>query len=153
MESGLCVWRSGPEPILERKINPDFLTGLMALQWTGQPHDTDILKSKQRDYKLIESAGLAAAQATLMNLPDDRLQELSRAIHLSHMAQQDEGMPRIQYGKALSAKYCGSGWGGYKLFLFAFAKHRDAFVNENKHTVAIEPYMRSVNSTVLLWSE
>ena len=39
-ETGLCVWRSGSKPVLDFKRNGDMLSGLMALLWTGQPHDT-----------------------------------------------------------------------------------------------------------------
>ena len=39
-ETGLCVWRSGHQPVLDFKHNGDFLTGRMAIYWTGTPHDT-----------------------------------------------------------------------------------------------------------------
>lgn len=165
METGLCVWRSGPAPILEAKYNPGWLEGLMALRWTGEPHDTEILRDKKRDYKLIASAGLAAYQAcqagsyVITEKPswriDEAVKELARAVHLSHMAQQDEGMVpiAIHRHKALAAKYCGSGWGGYILYLFADHVTRNLFVETNVNAKAIEPYMRSVQSSVLLWHE
>lgn len=148
METGLCAWRSGSKPELEAKYNPDFLSGLMALRWTGAPHNTEEIKVKPRDYKLIASAGLAAWGAA----STEDVNELGRAIHISHMAQQDEGMERLQYGNALAAKYCGSGWGGYALYLFSDQAKRDRFVAEVKG-ISIEPYLRSVKSSVLLWQD
>jgi len=158
METGLCVWRSGPAPVLEAKYNPGWLAGRMALWWTGEPHDTEILKVKERDYKLIASAGLAAYRAChIASMAadtwrvDEALKELGRAIHLSHMVQQDEGMKEIKYKGAMAAKYCGSGWGGYIMYLFKTQIERDAFVSSNVNAKAIEPFMRSVHSSVLLW--
>jgi hypothetical protein len=121
----------------------------MALRWTGKPHDTEELRDKRRDYKLIASAGQAAYEAARCVDKQLAVISLARAIHLSHKAQQDEGMPALRYHAALAAKYCGSGWGGYALYLFDNQMKRNRFLEADD--MAVEPYMRSVTSSVLLW--
>ena len=37
-ETGLCVWESGPSPVLHVKRSGSILTGKMAIAWTGS-HD------------------------------------------------------------------------------------------------------------------
>lgn len=151
MESGLCVWRSGKEPVLEAKHNPEWLAGRMALLWSGQTHVTEELLKKERDYHLIELAGHEAARAACLG----DLYGLSKAVNMSHQVQVHEGMEPIHLAgrhHAMAAKYCGSGWGGYMLFLFKDQVLRDGFVNEQKEALAIEPYLRSVHSSVLLWN-
>ena len=150
LETGLCVWRSGPRPVLEAKFNPDWLAGLMAIRWTGKTHDTKSLCDMPRNYDMISSAGMAAYAAAQLSCSlypygDVALNELSRAIHLSHLAQQAEGMAKIPYGKfEIAAKYCGSGWGGYTFHLFRGRDFRDAFVAEDPEAMAVEPFMSAV---------
>ena len=62
-ETGLCVWRSGPRPVLEVKTNGEFLSGRMALLWTGSPHDTPGMADGARNYDAIEHAGATARKA------------------------------------------------------------------------------------------
>jgi len=38
-------------------------------------------------------------------------------------------------------KYCGGGWGGYALYLFANSDARDAFVASANCNRSIEPYI------------
>ncbi|MCU0753443.1 MAG: hypothetical protein MUC40_10580, partial [Akkermansiaceae bacterium] len=52
-ETGLCVWRSGPKPMLDFKHNGDFLSGRMAIYWTGTQHDTPGVANHPRDYDRI----------------------------------------------------------------------------------------------------
>jgi hypothetical protein len=157
LATGLCAWRSGPTPVLEAQFNPDFLEGLMALQWSGEVHDTEALRDKKRDYSLIAEAGYTAYWAAMRRDPV----QMARAMRLSCMAQEKEGMKPLSIGRsstghysneALAAKYCGSGWGGYVLYLFDTPAKRDTFVRENVNAKAIEPYLRSVESSVLLWA-
>jgi hypothetical protein len=137
LETGLCVWRSGRTPVLHAKINPDWLKGLMALYWTGKHHDTAGLVRQPRDFELIVAAGAQAAKAALRySLPG-----LQRAIQLSYKAQMAEGMSPLPKVRGAAAKYCGSGWGGYALYLFNEPGLRDHFLEE-PGTLAIEPYLR-----------
>ena len=84
----------------------------------------------------------AAAQAVNAN----DLQQLAEAVKISHQTQLDEGMqPLPEEPSALAAKYCGGGYGGYALYLFAEQKDRDAFVANNEAALAIEPYLKPFN--------
>lgn len=158
LETGLCVWNSGPSPVLEFKLNPAFLTGKMALMWTGKPHVTKDLKNIYRDYRDLANRANQAYTWLLVRL---------RAIAETYAAQQagislypticevvksayewqlKEGMKplRDSYGES-AKKYCGSGHGGYALYLFDTSEHRDDFVatfkSRNVDALAIEPYM------------
>ena len=128
-ETGLCVWRSGEKPILEMKMNPDFLKGKMALFWTGFSHDTPNSVDNERDYDLIEKAGLMAFEAA----KNKSLAVLSTAINLSYDVQLREGMTELPKFGELAKKYCGGGWGGYALYLFN--KRPNILLN-------IEPYLK-----------
>jgi len=102
-ETGCCVWRSGPRPDLDFKRNGDFLDGLMALEWSGQDHDTPGLVNRNRDY---------------------RMQPLQPA------------------PTALAWKYCGGGYGGYALYLFASESDRNEWVTSDSNRRAIEPFCK-----------
>jgi cytidyltransferase-like protein len=137
-ETGLCVWQSGAEPVLEFKRNGDMLDGRMALLWTGSSHDTPSLTGVTRDYDKVEKAGAIARRAVL----EESIDDLARAVQCSYEVQLAEGMePLPPVAWALAQKYCGGGWGGYAVYLFASRKDRDTFVAE-KDTLAIEPYLR-----------
>jgi cytidyltransferase-like protein len=128
-ETGLCVWRSGEKPVLEMKVNPDFLRGHMALYWTGLTHDTPSNTDNERDYELIETAGDAGNIAVKMK----SLPYLATAVELSYRTQLKEGMTPLPYMGELAKKYCGGGWGGYALYLFD---------ERPKGLLNIEPYMK-----------
>jgi galactokinase/mevalonate kinase-like predicted kinase len=129
LETGLCVWRSGDKPVLEMKMNPDFLQGKMALYWTGETHNTPNNTDNARNYDLIKEAGLRAYQA----VKEKSLAVLAMAIDLSYKAQLDEGMKGLPNKGELAKKYCGGGWGGYALYLFE--KRPNDLLN-------IEPYIK-----------
>lgn len=135
LETGLCVWRSGVRPVLECKINPDFLSGICGLLWVGErASTTPDLVTQWRDYNDIERAGKVAAEAALCR----DFGALTEAIHISYLAQLDEGMPELpQRVGAHVRKYCGTGWGGYAFYLFGSREARDASGLEE-----IEPYMK-----------
>jgi len=136
-ETGLCVWKSGPSPHLAFKTDGAMLAGRMALHWTGGGHKTPDNVGKPRDYDLIERAGNLAARA--VHAGD--LSQLAEAVRLSHQAQLGEGMaPLPAVPGALTAKYCGGGWGGYALVLFADPVARDAAVASHGLR-AIEPHL------------
>lgn len=138
METGLCVWRSGPRPVLDFKRNGDFLAGRMALLWTGSQHDTPGIAENQRDYDLIQKAGATAREAVLAA----DIEKLAEGIDLSYQAQRGEGMDELPPADhALARKYCGGGWGGYAVYLFNTRAHRDSFALREEVT-AIEPFTK-----------
>lgn len=138
LETGLCVWRSGKRPVLEAKYNPDWLTGRMALLYTGKPHKTAEIIGKWRDYaKIVRAAGLAR-----LAVIDKSISALCQAVKESYAQQLEEGMPLVEVKGCSAAKYCGSGFGGYMLCLFCCSEHREQFINEHKSdAVVIEPYL------------
>lgn len=122
-ETGLCVWRSGSRPVLEEKLNPDFLKGKLALYWTGEKHDTPSNVDNERNFEIIEQAGYLAKQRCY-----------DMAMDFSYRAQLDEGMKELPNFGEIAKKYCGGGWGGYALYLF------DVRPN-HKDLLPIEPYL------------
>jgi cytidyltransferase-like protein len=142
-ESGLCVWRSGPHPDLEIKVDGGFLRGRMALYWTGVPHDTPRTADQPRDYDAIAEAGQLARDAVWRG----DLAGLAAAVRASHAVQLAEGMAPLPTTGAnelgatspLAAKYCGGGFGGYALYLFASPAERDRAVSAGLRP--IEPYL------------
>lgn len=144
-ETGLCVWRSGQQPVLDFKVNGDFLRGCMALLWTGAPHHTPSNTELCRDYAAVEEAGRLARQAVLPG--QESLAALAAAVDASYRVQLGEGMaPLPEHVGALAKKYCGGGWGGYALYLWQDAAARDAFVEQrgggsDALAMAIEPYV------------
>lgn len=137
-ETGLCIWRSGPAPVLHLKRNGDFLLGRMALHYTDVAHDTPANADNKRDYDLIEAAGRTAAAA----VESASVEGLGQAIAQSYQAQSQEGMPPIPDAPGcLGRKYCGGGWGGYALFLFESEAARTAFVASDPANRAVEPYI------------
>jgi glycerol-3-phosphate cytidylyltransferase-like family protein len=137
-ETGLCVWKSGPEPRLEFKRDGEMLRGRPALLWTGQPHDTPSVADRARDYDHIQKAGELAREGVLR----ENLDLLAESVRRSYQAQLDEGiLPLPTVSNALAWKYCGGGWGGYALYLFASPTNRDEFVRV-RDALLIEPFLR-----------
>lgn len=137
-ETGLCVWRSGPKPVLHFKRNGDFLRGHMALHYTDIPHDTPANADNQRDYDLIEQAGKAAKQAVF----EGSVTQLGEAVKLSYQAQLGEGMQALPEAQGcIGRKYVGGGWGGYALYLFEHSEDRDTFVASANNNRPVEPYI------------
>ncbi len=138
-ETGLCVWRSGHSPVLDFKHNGDFLTGRMAIYWTGIQHDTPGIANHPRDYDRIARSARIAREGVL----HASLDLLAEGILLYHSAQLDEGMhplPKILH--SIAHKYCGGGHGGYALYLFNDAVHRDAAISATPELRAVEPMCR-----------
>lgn len=135
LETGLCVWRSGKNPILELKMNPDFLNNKMALLYSDEPHDTASLRDMNRDYDLIEKAGVRAYQSVI----NKNLSFLNEAVDMSYEAQLKEGMRKLKSYGEMSKKYCGSGWGGCSLYMFDDSqKIPDCMIK-------IQPYIRNLH--------
>jgi cytidyltransferase-like protein len=138
-ETGLCVWRSGPHPVLDFKQSGDFLRGRLAILWTGAPHDTPGVAERPRDYDRIEASGHLAREAVLAS--DAR--RLGEAMTLYHEAQVDEGMaPLPGIDGALARKYCGGGYGGYALYLFADEASRGSALGARANLRPVEPFCR-----------
>ena len=141
-ETGLCVWKSGDEPRLEFKRDGEMLRGRMAVLWTGVPHDTPAVANLRRDYEAIDQAGHLAREAVFR----ESIEGLAEAVRRSHQAQLLEGMqPLPEIPNALAWKYCGGGWGGYALYLFATEAERNQWARFDG-VMAIEPYLK-VSST------
>lgn len=143
-ETGLCVWRSGPKPDLEIKHDGGFLRSRLALYWTGQPHTTPDLVQNERDYAAIARASVTARDAVWR--ADLRL--LANAVNQSYAVQRAEGMPELAgatqlpvNAQPLAGKYCGGGFGGYAVYLFAEPAQRDAACAVPGFR-PIEPYLR-----------
>lgn len=137
-ETGLCVWRSGRRPVLDVKTSGEFLRGRMALRWTGSEHDTPGLVGGARDYDGIARAGATAREAVWQN----SLTGLADAVRQSYAVQRGEGMAELNADLpgALAWKYCGGGFGGYAVYLFAEPTQRDAAC-ASAGLRAIEPYV------------
>lgn len=152
-ETGLCVWRSGQRPVLEVKTGGEFLTGHLALYWTGQPHDTPNLADLPRSYDAIARAAATARDAVWRS----DLGLLADAVRQSYsQVQRPEGMEPLPGDpaatgalrdalpaglKPLAWKYCGGGFGGYAVYLFASTAERDAACARPGFR-PIEPYVR-----------
>ena len=136
-ETGLCVWRSGKKPSLEFKSDGAMLRGHMALWWSGNSHDTPSMVDQKRDFDAIERGSRIAREAVLAS----NLKQLGMAIEASLAAQLHEGMdPLPQAKECLGRKYCGGGFGGYAVYLFATPEARTSFVSGNPDARAIEPF-------------
>lgn len=137
-ETGLCVWRSGQRPELEVKTSGEFLRGRMALYWTGASHDTPGIVEGKRDYDAIARAGATAREAVWRN----DLARLADAVRQSCAVQRAEGMDALPENVpgALAWKYCGGGFGGYAVYLFAEPAQRDAACAQ-KNFRPIEPFV------------
>ena len=137
-ETGLCVWRSGPRPVLDVKTSGECLRGRMALHWTGTEHDTPAMVGGARDYDAIARAGASARAAVWQN----SFAGMAEAVRQSYAVQRAEGMAelRADLPGALAWKYCGGGFGGYAVYLFAEAAQRDAAC-ATAGLRAIEPFV------------
>jgi len=139
-ETGLCVWRSGAEPVLDFKVNPDWLSGLMMIVWTGTHHVTPNLADLPRDYDKIAAAGNVARDAVLSK----DVRKLCEAVNLSYNVQCEEGMDTLpEIVGARAKKYMGGGHGGYALYIFDSLHSRMEALESTKDAMAIEPYIRT----------
>lgn len=138
-ETGLCVWRSGPKPVLDFKHNGDFLSGRMAIFWTGTSHDTPGIANLPRDFDRIAQSARIAREGVL----HADIGELAEGMQLYHSSQIDEGMkPLPDIAGSMARKYCGGGHGGYALYLFAEPASRGAAIACTPELRAVEPFCR-----------
>jgi cytidyltransferase-like protein len=139
LESGLCVFKSGPKPELEFKVKPDFLNGKMALLWTGKDHTTYNNVDKDRNYnKIIKASKLAREAVNPLNLD---YHKLCAAVNLSYEVQLEEGMLSLPKYNEIAKKYSGGGYGGYALYLFENEEERNEFLKK-EGTLKIEPSIK-----------
>ncbi len=141
LETACCVWYSGDEPVLDFKNTGDFLKGKMALWDTHVPHDTQTLSQKTRDIERIKEISKIARIGVL----NKDIHILSLATSLTYQEQLKEGMKEIPFlgtDGILGAKYCGSGHGGYILYIFETEEARQKIITTDAHFIAIEPYCR-----------
>jgi len=138
-ETGLCVWRSGTKPELDFKQNGDFLTGRMAILWTGSQHDTPSCADLPRDYDRIAQSGRIAREGVFTK----DIHQIAAGVNLYHQTQLDEGMQALpEITGSIAHKYCGGGYGGYGLYLFEDAALRDAAVSSVAQLRPVEPFCR-----------
>lgn len=136
-ETGLCIWRSGPTPVLDTKVNPDWLKGLMALWYSGKPLNRIDVMALPRSYQCIAETTHKAADA----VRGANLSKLAKAINMAHNQQLDEGMKSVPSAlHSIGYKYVGYGHGGYVLYLFASVTDRNRFC-EREDTMVIEPFL------------
>lgn len=144
-ETGLCSWHSGSKPKLALKRNGELLRGSMALWWTGEAHNTPQLSRSKRNYDLIIQAGVKCHEALRWSDFGPFWEKLLDGVRLSYLAQLEEGMKRLPDVPGSHAKkYCGSGFGGYALYLFTNSSVRDIFVEKTAGALAIEPYIKPI---------
>ncbi len=138
-ETGVCVWRSGNLPVLDFKRNGDFLRGKMAVFDMKKSHNTPALCNKERDFAPIATAARIARDAVMT---EDVL-KLAEAVKLSYQQQLQEGMePLPIIPNSIACKYCGSGHGGYALYLFENEQKREEALAQNESIFPVEPYYR-----------
>jgi hypothetical protein len=136
-ETGVCVWKSGPKPVLEFKRNGDFLKGKMAILWTGKEHDTPGVVDTPRDFDRIALSARIAREGVL----NADIKKLAEGISLYHATQLDEGMEPIpNISGSIAHKYCGGGYGGYALYLFTEESQRATALQSTPHLRPIEPF-------------
>lgn len=139
-ETGLCVWRSGVRPMLDFKRNGDFLAGRMAIYWTGLQHDTPGVVDLPRDYDRIAQSARIAREGAL----HADIGKIAEGVTIYHGTQLDEGMdPLPDIPGAIARKYCGGGYGGYALYLFAEPHQRTAAIETTEQLREIEPFTRA----------
>ena len=116
----------------------------MALWDTHIPHDTQTLSQRTRDIERIKEISKIARIGVL----NEDVRILSLAIKLTYEEQLKEGMkevPLLNEPGVIGAKYCGSGHGGYVLYIFETEEARARLVDifGNTGFIAIEPYCKS----------
>lgn len=136
-ETGLCVWRSGASPVLEFKHNGEFLSGKMAIYWTGHQHDTPGVVDVSRNYDEISRAADLARSGVLQQ----NISLLAEAVEISYACQLEEGMETLpSIPGSIARKYCGGGYGGYALYLFDSAEARSVALADHPALRTVEPY-------------
>jgi hypothetical protein len=134
-EGGLCVWNAGEDYYLHTKKHTKWLEGKMALLYTGPKQSLLDTLTMDRDYDAIAEAGRIAKIA----VDDESIHGLMRAVKHSYGVQLEEGVTPLPDAHGGCYKYCGSGHGGYALYMFTEQNDRNAFVASHKTAMIIEP--------------
>jgi len=137
-ETGLCVWKSGPDPNLIHRESGKWFSGLLAILNTGIQHNTPSLVDRPRDYDAIAEASRIGAEA--VHLHD--LAAFGMAMIATHITQVSEGDPRLPEFGSVGRVLCGSASGGHGVYLFENRERRDKFVSDVEWAKAVEPYNR-----------
>lgn len=139
-ETGACVWKSGPTPVLDFKNTGAFLKGCMAVYDTRIKHYTPGFAGYERSFERIAKAGRIARLGVLQQ----DISVLAVGVQMSYQLQLDEGMqPLPDIGKQIAHKYCGGGHGGYALYLYENEQDRDAALDACEDMYPVEPYCRT----------
>lgn len=139
-ETGACVWKSGPRPVLDFKNTGEFLRGRMAVFDTRVKHDTPGLASLERNFHKIARAGRIAR----LGVQEQDIAVLAVAVQMSYQLQLDEGMSTLErVGDSLAHKYCGGGYGGYALYLYETPEAREEALERCPDLYPVEPYCRT----------
>lgn len=132
---GLCVWKAGAAPCLDSAYPVDLLKGRMALLYVGPRPSTKEIQQRPRDVSLlIRSSRLVEA-----GIRHSNHYRICAGVQIAYEAQLQEGMkPLPVIEEASACKYCGSGWGGYALYLFpSFAARERATLYHD--LIKVEP--------------
>ena len=139
-ETGACVWKSGPKPVLDFKNTGEFLKGCMAVYDTRVKHYTPGFAGYERSFERIAKA----ARIARLGVQQQDVSVLAVAVQMSYQLQLEEGMqPLPDIANQLAHKYCGGGHGGYALYLYENQQQRDAAVDACEDMYPIEPYCRT----------
>ena len=139
-ETGACVWKSGPKPVLDFKNTGSFLKGRMAVYDTRVKHYTPGFAGYERDFERIAKAGRIAR----LGVQQQDVAVLAVGVQMSYQLQLEEGMqPLPDIGGQLAHKYCGGGHGGYALYLYETQEARDDAVDSCEDLYPVEPYCRT----------
>lgn len=139
-ETGACVWKSGPKPVLDFKNPGSFLNGCMAVYDTRVKHYTPGFAGYERSFERIAKA----ARIARLGVQQQDVSVLAVGVQMSYQLQLDEGMqPLPDVGNQLAHKYCGGGHGGYALYLYENKEQRDAAIDACEDMYPVEPYCRT----------
>lgn len=139
-ETGACVWKSGPKPVLDFKNTGSFLKGCMAVYDTRVKHYTPGFAGYERSFERIAKA----ARIARLGVQQQDVSVLAVGVQMSYHLQLEEGMqPLPDVGNQLAHKYCGGGHGGYALYLYENKELRDAAIDACEDMYPVEPYCRT----------
>lgn len=141
-ETGLCVWRSSGRAELDFKRTGEMLAGRLALFWTGPREESTRQQRSWRHDRELRSLAEVSKQARQAVWLED-VDQLAEAVRQTYALQLAEGMTPLPIDGPLAVKYCGRGWGGYAVAIFASLADRDQRVGAGDESWrAIEPYCR-----------
>lgn len=139
-ETGACVWKSGPRPVLDFKNTGEFLRGRMAIYDTRIKHNTPGLAGLERPFQKIAKA----ASVARLGIKEQDIAVLAIGVQMSYQLQLEEGQaPLPEIGECLAHKYCGGGHGGYAVYLYETNEAREAALESCEDLYPVEPFCRT----------